>query len=351
MKVSVVHASGSRLGDGSDISGAGCGNALRPGRRPVAPALGTALVAGLAFGAMAPAVDGISTVAAQTQKAGYSVRADPFGADNTINGMADAIMGGVRGTRGRMGALFDRLKTSSPSGLKEVSSDGRPPNTAAETMQNGGDCTEFASVVLAAINAMNAKGAGIKAAALVVHFRSAPDDRRHMIICVDIGGKQTIIDPQAPGLGETKDGDYDVILTLTPDVAAAVYHREYGDYYRDAGKPRMARVAYERSLEIFDGDAYVHQNAGTLCRNAGNMEAAERHFERANELIPGRYARDAAKGSYNLELRQAQKAYEGGDWAGAQKHFIDALSLGKGLKHDDSTTINEYINDCIQRLK
>ncbi|MDD5340299.1 MAG: tetratricopeptide repeat protein [Candidatus ainarchaeum sp.] len=319
--------------------------------QPLARAAGRALVAGLAFGAMAPAIDGISTVAAQVRDSGYSMRTDPFLADAAITDIANAMMRTAKDTRGRMAALHSLLKASSQSGIRVVPSTDRHPNTAAETLDKGGDCTEFAYVVLAVINAMNTMGAGIQADASVVHFRDSPPDKDHMIVSVMMKGKRTVIDLQSDAFGKTAKGQYDVLLRFTPEMAAAVYHREYGDYLRDAGNPSVAMLAYLRAAEIFDGDAYVQQNLGILYEKIGRPEAAREYFERANELAPGRYAKDVARGDYNTELKLGEDAYNNGDWAGGKEHFTNALRLGTRLKHGDSAVINEYITDCEARLK
>lgn len=323
----------------------------RTAHQAFARVAGRALVAGLAFTAMAPAVEAFSTASAQTQKAAYDPKVNPLEAGQDIRSMADAVMGAASNTKGRMDLLFSTLSTSSEGGVTVVASDGRPPNTAMQTAKNGGDCTEFAYLVLAIINAMNAKGADIKAEAQVVHFRSSPADKEHMFVTVDIHGKKTIIDLQASDLGETKKGKYEVVLTLTPDNAAAMYHREYGDYLRDVGNQKEAMAAYERSLEIYAGDPYVHQNLGILYEKAGDMAAAKAHYDRANVLAPGRYAMDKARGDYNSELKEGERDYNGGDWAGCKSHFTNALGLGRHLKHDDSLTILDYINDCDKRQK
>jgi hypothetical protein len=320
--------------------------------QPLVKAAGRVLVASLAFGAMSPAIDGISMVAAQEKKAGYSVQTDPFEANPEIRGLASAIMNMASSTKGRMETLFSMYSTSLQGGLKVVASDGRPPNTAAETIGKGGDCTEFAFVVLAVINAMNEKGAGIRAAAQEVHFRSSPPGKNHMIISVSTGnGKGIIVDLQAPEIGKTKNGGYDVILTLSPELAGAIYHQEYGDYLRDAGQLKLAIVAYEKSLEIYEGNSYAHQNLGILYEKAGNMKAAKENFNRANALAPGGYTKDAARGNYNAELQAGENAYNSGDWAACREHFTRALELGKRLKHGDSAIIIDYIKDCDARLK
>ena len=309
---------------------------------------GGALMAGLTFTAMAPMADGAFTASAQVQKA-YDTRTDPLKADSGIRGMAESLMGGPSGTNGRMHLLFEMLNTSSGLGLAIDTAPGRPPKTAVETVKSGGECTEFAYVVLAVINAMNARGAKITADAQVVHFHCSPADEEHMFVRVDIEGRKVIIDPQASGFGQTKEGGYDVVRTFSPASAAAMYHRGYGDYLRDRGDGRNAMAAYERSLGVYAGDPYVRQNLGILYEKAGRMADARVQYDAAESLAPGRYAKDKARGNYNGELKAGDDDYKGGDWAGCVSHFTRALQLGRGLTHDDSLSIEGYIDDCSQR--
>ena len=311
---------------------------------------GTALAASLAFTAMAPVANGIFTVSAQTQESQYNPQANPLEANQRITDMATYAMGSATDTRGRVEALFDMIKTSSPTGLKAGLNSGRTPRTVAQTLQKKGDCSELAGVVLSLIDAMNAQGAGIETDALVVHFRGKPADDFHMIARARIGSMQVIIDPQAASLGATKNGSYEIIFRLTSQEAAEMYHTKYGDYFREHGDKAQATVAYKRALEIFNGDAYAHQNLGKLCEAAGDMEASKRQFEVADSLAPGkRYSRDKVRGNFNQELQQGDAAYKSEKWGEADTHFRNALEVGRNVRHDDSATINEYIVDCAKR--
>jgi len=309
----------------------------------------TLVAAGLAFTAMAPLADRVFTAYAQTSD--YNPQANPFQEDKAIDSMATLAIGSASDTRGRVSALFDMLRTSSPTGLKTVSRAGRPPRTAIETVREGGDCGELATVVLAAIDAMNRQDAGIEADAIVVHFRDSPSDEEHMVARALVDGVPLIIDPQAETIGMTKNSSYDVVFRLAPGEAAEMYQREYGDYFRDRGDWSRAMKAYGKALDIFNGDSYVHQNFGVLCEKAGNMAAADAQYEVADSLAPGRYAKDKARGDYNNELSRGDQEYRKGDLVGCIDHFRNALRLGTGLKHDDSATIEEYIDACEQRQR
>lgn len=315
-------------------------------------AAGTALATGLAFTAMAPATNGIfhgiSAASAQTQTSYYNPKTEPFEADQTIRDLATLIMGSAPDTRGRVKALFDMLNTGSPTGLKALLRADRPPRTAIKTVQESGDCGELASVILAVIAAMNAQGAGIEADAVVVHFHDAPPDDEHMIARAKVGGTPVIIDPQAAALGVTKEGSYDVDLTLTAHQAAEMYHREYGDYLRKQGNAKEAMEAYKRAVGIFNGDSYVHLGLGRLYENANEMEAARAQFVIADSLSHGAYSPSRKRGDYNQEIQAGEAAYNAKDWNACAKHYQKALELCAGLKHghEDSLAIMQFINDC-----
>ncbi len=287
--------------------------------------VGHVLVAGLAFTAMAPVVDGIQAVAAQAQKAAYSTTTDPLQPDSTINGVAALIMASApQDARGRVAALFNALKTSSRSGLKVVNSEGRPPNTAAEAIRKGGDCTEFGFVILAAIKAMNYMNAGLDAEVQVVHFRNSPPGRQHMLVSVGGDSGKIPIDPQATALGATKDGAYDVVLRLAPDEAAAIYHQEWGEYFSDRKMLEESAAAYERATEIYGNNAEAQKGAAAKYERLHRWGEALRHYRVAVAMDTG-YARDTTRMRYYLEYEQGEKAADRGAWGEGATHFRNAL--------------------------
>lgn len=282
-------------------------------------------MAGLAFTAMAPVIDGIQAVAAQAQKAAYSTTTDPLQPDSTINGVAARIMASApQDARGRMTALFNTLKTSSRSGLKMVNSEGRPPNTAAEAVRKGGDCTEFGFVILAAIKAMNYMNAGLEAEVQVVHFRNSPPGRQHLLVSAGEAGGKILIDPQAPEPGTTKDGPYDVVLRLAPDEAAAIYHQEWGEYFSDRKMLEESAAAYERATEIYGNSAEAQKGAAAKYERLHRWDEALRHY-RVAVAMDTVYARDTARVAYYLEYELGEKAADNGNWKDGATHFRNAL--------------------------
>ena len=287
----------------------------------------------------------ISPAMAQTtvQKAAtsaYNPKIDPFAQNDRLAAISSGLTGN---SIEKIVGLFNALRVGGTAGVKTVKSDGRPPRTASEALARGGDCTDFSYMVISIL-----KEQGIQGGAMVVHFNSARKDLDHMIAYAEVdNGHQIIIDLQAQKLGKTGKGEYNVLTKYTYDQAAAMYHCEYGDYLRDKGRTKEAMAAYERSLEIYPEDAYVHQNLGVLCEKAGEMERAAGHFKRAAALdSTGSRTKDVTRGTYNEELQAGQTDYNGSDWCGCVQHFQNALESGEKLTKQEHGTIEQYRDAC-----
>ncbi|MEW6035977.1 MAG: tetratricopeptide repeat protein [Candidatus Micrarchaeota archaeon] len=277
------------------------------------------------------------TPEAQAVQAGYSAQTDPFAMDQPLRDIASGISGD---TRAMVQAIFDRLHRGAAGGVSVMDMAGRAPRTASEALSQGGDCTDLANIVIALF-----REKGIAGGAMLVHFESAPANVDHMVPYVELDGRRTIVDLQAGTLGQTAQGRYTTIMTMTLSQAPGMYHREMGDYYRDAGRSQDAIAAYRRALELNEGDAYVHQNIGVLYERAGDMEASARHLRRAGELNPA-YRRDSRRGSYNEELQAGQRAYQEGRYADCARHFQNALDSGERLSSDERRALQQNIEAC-----
>jgi len=258
--------------------------------------LGTALMlsplADIGFRASAQQMEPDSAAAPVEAENGYKSHANPFEANDTIRRVAGVIM--LSAPQDRIRAMFKMLNVSSPNGLKCVERKGRHPRTAAEAMRKGGNISELSNVVLAVINAMNTMGANMGAEAAVGRFRE--DDKAYMLIRIKSGLMPVPIDLEAGSPGcIKKTGNYVVMLRLRPDEAAAFYHREYGDYYRDSGRDIDAVDAYERSLKLCGSDPYVHFSLGLLYEKAGDAKTAKVHFNAADSLAPGTYHKEQSE--------------------------------------------------------
>jgi tetratricopeptide (TPR) repeat protein len=291
----------------------------------------------LAVGSMVEGPAAMTAAYARTN-ASYDAKTDPYRLNDRLAGIARGLTGSPEK---KVEQFFKKHKKGASGWKGYVKGAGRPPRTAAETLADGGDCTDFSTLSIAVL-----RSAGIQLRAMVVHFDNAPANEDHMVPYVMSGENRTIIDLQAKNLGETAQGGYTVLMDLSSDQAAEMYHRKWGDYSRDTKKPKDALRAYKRALEIYEKDAYVHQNLGVLYEKAGDMEAAARHFRRAAQLNPSRYAKDTRRGSYNEELQKGEKAYNEKRWADCARHFQNALDSGEKIKDAERKVIEQYRNRC-----
>ncbi len=255
--------------------------------------------------------------AARDAAATAASRADPFALDARLRQFSDSLIGDGQA---KIMQIFDRLHRGGSEGVTVMEMGSNAPRTASEALAQGGDCTDLANIVVSLMRAN-----GIPGGALLVHFDSAPAGVHHMVPYVTLGGNRIIVDLQAERLGQTIQGSYTEVLSYTLEEAAAMYHREMGDYHRDAGRGADAMESYRASLAIFERDPYVHQNLGILLERSGDVSGASARFSRAAELDP-RYAREAARGDYNAELRAAQAAADAGRWSECVAHLRNALS-------------------------
>ena len=228
------------------------------------------------------------------------------------------------------------------TGVKVEDMKGKPPRTAKEAMEEGGDCTDLAAIVVPILQKMEVPG-GV----LIVHFENAPENTFHMVPYADIEGTEMIIDLQAKWLGATAQGNYDVVYRLDYEQAPYMYHAEFGEYYLAAKKDDLAIASYERALKYFDGDAHIHHNLAVLYKRKGEMEKAKKHYEKAADIDP-KYKKQA--GTYNEELKKAYDAYEHQKWEECATHFRNALEAatesGKKWKKGDKELLEESIQVC-----
>ena len=273
----------------------------------------------------------------EAARAGYTTHTDPFAFDSRLREIAGGISGD---NQAKVQAIFSRLRRGASGGVSVMDMSGRAPRTASETLSSGGDCTDLANIVIALF-----RNLGIPGGAMLVHFDTAPASVDHLVPYAELGGRRVIVDLQVSTLGQTAQGNYREVLRVTLDQAAWMYHREMGDYLRDAGRSTEALAAYRRALEIYDGDAYAHQNAGVLYQRAGDTAAASRHLARAAQLDPA-YRTDAVRARYNEELQAGQRAFGEQRWTDCVTHFQAALSSGEAISAQERRTIETNIESC-----
>lgn len=274
----------------------------------------------------------------------YNHKTNPFKLNARLEGLATSFSSGT--TMNKVKGLFETLHKGGMLGVKVTKGAGRPPRTAAETLDKGGDCTELATLVVALLKELKVPGG-----AMVVHFDNAPAKIDHMVPYAQIGNKKVIIDLQASELGATQQGQYQTLMTLTYDEAAAMYHREWGDYLRSRKERQEAIVAYTMALSIYEKDAYVHQNLSVLYEHFGDMETAAKHLRRAAELDPKRYRRQKKRANYNEELQRGDRALREERWEDCAEHFKNALESGEKIRPQEKKIIKSYIDHCNRKIK
>ncbi len=326
-----------------------CAGPMAEGARPQPPPAQTAQAEGggqevgpITVVPRAPAgPDPLSNVQPAYQTASPQAATDPFAMDSRMQGIVSSLSGDAGAV---VQSFFTRFHRGGSEGVTVMDMTGRQPRTAQEALTSGGDCTDLATF---AIPVLRAKG--VPGGAMVVHFTSAPANVDHMVPYVNLNGRETILDLQAETLGQTAQGRYTVVMRMTYDQAAGMYHREMGDYYRDQSQPAQAIDAYRRAVQANDGDAYAHQNLGVLLERAGRMDEANAQYQRAAQIDPSRYRRDQRRGSYNEELQAAQQAMDQGRWSDCVTHLQNALDSGERIADADRRTIEQNIRACRQR--
>ena len=274
----------------------------------------------------------------------YNHKTDPFKLNARLKELATSFSSGP--AMNKVNGLFETLHKGGALGIKITKGAGRPPRTAAETLDKGGDCTELATLVVALLKELKVPGG-----AMVVHFENAPAKVDHMVPYAHIGDKKVIVDLQASKLGATQQGQYKTLMTLTYDEAAAMYHREWGDYLRNRKKMKEAIIAYTMALSIYERDAYVHQNLAFLYEHFGDMQTAAKHLKRAAELDPKGYRKQKKRANYNQELQRGDQALKEGRWRDCAEHFENALEAGESLKPQEKKIIQSYIDHCNRKIK
>ncbi len=246
-------------------------------------------------------------------------------------------------------SVYDILKVGNGVlKLNPSNFDKRPPRTVDETLENGGDCTEFALAVLASL-----KELGIKGGAMVVHFDGSKPTVDHIFAYAFVDGKKVIMDPQAKGFGKLlKNKKYKVKMDLTPEQATSMYYREMGEHLSKKGKTDEAIKNFEKAIELNPKDAYSHHMLGILYEKKGNKKKAEKHHTKAAELEPDKklYQKNVKALDVDKEIKLAQKAINEEDWDGCIQHYENVLNSGVKLSKKQKKAV-EYNLDLCKKVK
>jgi tetratricopeptide (TPR) repeat protein len=288
------------------------------------------------------APEGLFTVA-QKAKQPYNPKTNPFQLNERLRELAADF--GSGSDVAKVKSLFAALRRGGTEGIEVVDVEGEPPRTAIETFVKGGECTDLATLVIPLL-----KEIGVPGGAIVVNFRNAKKKTDHMAPYALINGRKVVIDLQSSRLGDMQQGRFTVLMSMTYDEAAAMYHRKWGDYMRERGMLKDAVVAYKRALEICGKDAYVNHKLAVLHEMSGDMKNAAKYLRRAAKLDPKRYGR-ARQGTYNEELQRGEQALKEGRWEDCAEHFKNALGSGERLRPQEKKIIQSYIDHCSRKIK
>jgi len=239
----------------------------------------------------------------------YDSNTDPFVADSAIKSIAKKAKAGSDLENAKK--LHNLLNIRSPGGLKLSSSGGsskddRPPRTAAETLKKGGDCSEFAYVILTTLNEM-----GIKSGIIILDVGKGI---LHALPYAEIEGKKYIIDPQLEEFGvggaQLESGK---IVRLT---------------YEDAKKGKT--VKFVRVLEFSQARALSHMEWGTHLEDSKDLRNALVAFKTALKYdldfgFVQRKVKSITAKIYNQSKKAAEKAFNAQRWQKAADLFEDAL--------------------------
>ncbi|NYZ77539.1 tetratricopeptide repeat protein [Candidatus Micrarchaeota archaeon] len=260
------------------------------------------------------------------------------------------ILKNVKGTadKEKTESLFSLLKVGNGV-LKTVKAGGdkRAPRNVDETIEKGGDCTEFSFVVITALKML-----GINGGAVVIHREGAKKGEDHMVAYATLGDQKFYIDPQAEKSGEIK-GKYTLVMDLTFAEAEGIYHREMGNYYKLQSKTDEAIAAFEKAVALNVKDAYCHNSLGVLYEKKGDVEHAKEHYDLAVKYDPDNktYEKNKTVGTYNEELKAAYDAFEKEDYKSAKEHFENALNSGEKLSDKEKKELKKNIGICEQMIQ
>jgi len=118
---------------------------------------------------------------------------------------------------------------------------------------------------------------------------------------------------------------------------------ELGDLYFKTGKLDEAKIAYQAALELFPGLHRAYAGLGRVEAESGHTEAAIRHFEHAQAIVPLVEYASALEDLYRKE-GQTQKA-------GGQQQLVDAIDmLGRARQEKTNRTLAVILANHQRRL-
>jgi tetratricopeptide (TPR) repeat protein len=233
----------------------------------------------------------------------------------------------------KVAALAQKAKSETPlesakklhelsKGFKLVNSgsgirDTRAPRTAEQTLSKGGDCTEHAYAIIAAL-----KKLGIDHGMIVLHRKGK---EFHVVPYAKINKTRYLMDTQSKTFGKSAVTIKKILMTMRGEEAASFYFMEQGNYLQHKkGKELDAIRALVKALEIHPNNTFAKKklvplqgilvnrfaNIGIKLFNAGKYPEAAQMFEKAIKYFPDELKKKNAAQIKQLQqlLKQAQAA-------------------------------------------
>jgi Tfp pilus assembly protein PilF len=125
---------------------------------------------------------------------------------------------------------------------------------------------------------------------------------------------------------------WEASLKTAPDSPTALFN--IGVYEHNEGKLKSAEEKYRRSLELFETNASVHHNLGTLLASKKAFPNAIQHLKRSIELAPERIDSRRNLGGLYADLENPKEAAIWfGEWSEMARVADGYLEAGLGFGH------------------
>jgi|GEM_PF-6685117 len=210
--------------------------------------------------------------------ASYDASTDPFVADAGIKAITKKAKSGSPLESAKK--LHELMNVNATGGLKLSSSgsgtrDDRPPRTAAETLKLGGDCSDHANFMIAAMQEM-----GVQSGIVILDLGGG---LMHILPYAQIGDSKHIVDSQSDEFGmgavEVKgqrlEFTYEQVRENTSGVrffrespyplAGGSYHVKWGNHLKGLkGKEKEALAAFTEALRRDPQDSYAAKQVDNI---------------------------------------------------------------------------------------
>jgi tetratricopeptide (TPR) repeat protein len=140
------------------------------------------------------------------------------------------------------------------------------------------------------------------------------------------------ISAQRAGVWRTDRTLWAASLRTNPDNPTALFN--IGVYEHNEGNVNAAEKKYRRSLELFEANAGVHHNLGTLLATKKDFANSIKHFKRAIALAPSRFdSHRNLGGVYQDQADPDSAAIWFGEWSELAQVADGYMEAGLGFGH------------------